>query len=221
MKGDKFIIEQGHIDAAEQLTGLLLLEIEKSQGKFIVTIGGESGSGKSEIAVSLSKLLSEKGIENVILHQDDYFVYPPKTNAKMRKRDGAHIGPSEVRLDLLDQNLRDIINGKKEIEKPLVIFDEDQIDQETIEVDSIKVVIVDGGYTTLLKNVHRRVFIERDYKDTQHIRKRRAREEQGRFLEKILKKEHEIIANHREQADIIITKDYGVRKNGKRPQNQD
>ncbi|MFP3975643.1 MAG: hypothetical protein ACLFVK_05410, partial [Dehalococcoidia bacterium] len=133
----------------------------------------------------------------------------------------AHIGPSEVRLDLLDQNLRDIINGKKEIEKPLVIFDEDQIDQETIEVDSIKVVIVDGGYTTLLKNVHRRVFIERDYKDTQHIRKRRAREEQGRFLEKILKKEHEIIANHREQADIIITKDYGVRKNGKRPQNQD
>ncbi len=63
MKGDKFIIEQGYIDAAEQLAGLLLPEIERSQNTFIVTIGGESGSGKSEIAISLSKFLSERGSE--------------------------------------------------------------------------------------------------------------------------------------------------------------
>ncbi len=35
MKGDKFIIEQGYIDAAEQLAGLLLPEIERSQNTFM------------------------------------------------------------------------------------------------------------------------------------------------------------------------------------------
>lgn len=216
MKGDKFVIEQAHIDVADRLLELLLPEIESGQGIFVVSIGAESGSGKSEIAIAFSQLLSEKNIESVVLHQDDYFVYPPKTNAKMRKRDGEHVGPSEVRLDLLDQNLRDIIDGKEEIGKPLVIFDEDRVGQETIQVDGIKVVIVDGGYTTLLRNVHRRVFIDRTYKDTQQMRKRRAREEQGEFLENILEKEHEIIASHRHQADIIVSRDYKVKKNSKR-----
>lgn len=216
MKGDKLLIEQKHIDASEKLSELLLPEIERSQGKFIVTIGGESGSGKTEIAVSLSKVLSERGMGNIILHQDDYFVYPPKTNAEMRRRNESRAGPSEIRLDFLDQNLQDIMDGKKEIKKPLVIFDEDRIDQETIQIDNIKVVIVDGSYTTILKNAHRRAFIEGDYKDTEQIRKRRAREKQDRFLEKILKREHELIAPHRDQADIIITRDYRVRRNGER-----
>ena len=213
MKGDKLVIHQGHRKAAGGIMKLLLPQIVKTPSKFIITIGGESGSGKSKIAMVLSKLLSEKGIKSIILQQDDYFVYPPKTNAKMRRKNIGHVGLSEVRLALLDENLNDIMEGKSKIEKPLVIFDEDRITKETVKLEAIKTVIVDGTYTTILKNVHQRIFIDHTYVDTREIRKRRAREEQDEFLEKILEIEHRIISSHKPRADIIVTNDYEVRKN--------
>ena len=212
MKGDKLIIQEEHVKAARRIRNLLCPQIIKALNKFIITIAGESGSGKSEIAAVLSELLSEKGLKSITLEQDDYFVYPPKTNAKMRRKDTGHVGLSEVNLGLLDQNLQDIMEGKSEIEKPLVIFDEDRIVTETVRLEGIKVVIVEGTYTSILKNVHRRIFIDRTYVDTREIRKRRAREKQDEFLEKILEVEHKIISSHQPQADIIVTNNYEVRE---------
>jgi len=213
MRGDKLVILEVHVKAARQLAELLLPQIEESRKKFIITIAGESGSGKSEIAKVLFDLFAEKDIETIILQQDDYFVYPPKTNSEMRKKDIGHVGLSEVRLSLLDQNLRDIIDGKNLIEKPLVIFEKDRIDSETLNFDGVKVIIVEGTYTTTLKNIDRHVFINRTYEDTRESRIMRAREEQDDFLERILKIEHEIISSHKSQADIIITKKYNAEKN--------
>ena len=212
MKGDKLVIQEGHVNAARHIMKLLLPQIRKAQSKFVITIAGESGSGKSEIAAALSEFLSEKGIKSAIIQQDDYFVYPPKTNAKMRRKDISHVGLSEVRLAVLDQNLRDIIEGENEINKPLVIFNEDLITKETVKLEGIKAIIVDGTYTTILKNVHQRIFIDRTYVDTINTRKCRAREEQDEFLEKILQIEHKIISSHKPQADIIVTNNYAVKK---------
>jgi uridine kinase len=212
MKGDKLVIQEEHLKAARDVADLFLPQIVKVQGKFIITIAGESGSGKSEIAAALSDFLAERGIKSIILQQDDYFVYPPKTNAKMRREDIQHVGPSEVRLDALDQNLHDIMVGKGEIEKPLVIFDDDLTTTERVKLGGIKVIIVEGTYTTLLKNVHQRIFIDRTYVDTSEIRKLRAREEQDEFLERILETEHKIISSHKSQADIILGTDYEMRQ---------
>ena len=210
MKGDKLIIEEHHFKAARQLTDLLLPQIMKIQSKFIATIAGESGSGKSEIAAALSTLLLENNEISTILQQDDYFVYPPKTNSDIRRKNISHVGLSEVRLDLLDRNLKDIIDGKDEIEKPLVIFDEDRIATEVIRLKTVKVIIVEGTFTTVLDNAHRHVFIDRTYIDTRESRKKRAREKQDKYLEKILEIEHRIISCHKSMADIIITADYEV-----------
>jgi len=215
MKGDKLVIQEGHVKAAQHIIQLLLPQIRETQSKFVITIAGESGSGKSEIAAALSEFLSENGIKNAIIQQDDYFVYPPKTNAKMRRKDISHVGLSEVRLAVLDQNLSDIIEGGNEINKPLVIFDEDLIIKETVKLEGIKAIIVDGTYTTILKNVHQRIFIDRTYVDTINTRKCRAREEQDEFLEKILQIEHRIISSHKPQADIIVTNNYAVKKGRK------
>lgn len=212
MKGDKLVIRDEHRKAARLIAELLLPEINETEGKFIVTIAGESGAGKSEIAAVLSDLLTEKGIESVILQQDDYFAYPPKTNARMRRKNIDHVGLSEVHLDLLDQHLKDIVEGETSIEKPLVIFAEDRIDKETLKLEGIKVVIAEGTYTTLLENVHQHIFIDRDYNDTREARQRRAREEQDEFLERILEIEHKIISSHKPRADIIVTNDYDVRR---------
>ena len=213
MKGDKLFIQEEHVRAARQVMSLLLPQITSTQSKFIAAIAGESGSGKSEVAAALAELLSEKGLTSIVLQQDDYFVYPPKTNAGMRQKDIRHVGLSEVRLALLDQNLEDIVAGKNEIEKPLVVFDEDRITAERVKLEEIKAVIVEGTYTTMLKNVNQRVFIDRVYVDTREARKRRSREDQDELLERILEIEHGIISSHKPQADIIITKDYEVRKN--------
>jgi len=213
MRGDKLVIHEGHRRASRQIMPLLLPQIEKARKAFIITIAGESGSGKSEIAAVLSESLLEEGIKSLILQQDDYFVYPPKTNTRKRTEDISHVGMSEVHLALLDRNLKDIKEGKSELVKPLVIFEEDRITQETVKLEGIKAVIVEGTYTTTLKNVHRRTFIDRTYTDTRAARKRRLREQQDDFLEKILEIEHKIISSHKPRADIIVTKNYEVEKN--------
>jgi uridine kinase len=214
MIGDKLIIKDEHIKAGERVMDLVLPLIRNFSEKYIITIAGESGAGKSEVAAVLSDKLLQKGIKSAILQQDDYFVYPPYTNDRMRRKDIKHVGPkTEVRLDLLDQNLQDFSDGKKEIEKPLVIYKEDRITSEKIKMAGIDVVIVEGTYTTILKNVHTRVFIDRTYLDTRAARVERAREDQDDFLEKVLKIEHEIISSHKSKADIVLTKNYDVEAN--------
>ena len=210
MKGDKLIIHEGHLRAAKQISKIILPEIFKTENKFIITIAGESGSGKSEIAESLSQLLSEKNIKSFIFQQDDYFIYPPKTNAEMRRKNINNVGLSEVNLALLDQHLKSILQKKDEIDKPLVIFDEDRISDEIINLNDIQVIMVEGTYTTTLQNVNKHIFIDQTYIDTRESREKRAREEQDEFLEKILKIEHKIISSHKSKADIIITRNYEV-----------
>ena len=57
MKGDKLVIQEGHVKAARQIMKLLLPQIGKNQSNFVITIAGESGSGKSEIAAALADFL--------------------------------------------------------------------------------------------------------------------------------------------------------------------
>ncbi|MGM0530164.1 MAG: hypothetical protein ACQER7_02295 [Bacteroidota bacterium] len=211
MRGDKLVIKEHHIRAAKQVAEVVLPEIKKTDGRYAITISGESGSGKSETAESLKQELDKQGIKSFIFQQDDYFHYPPKSNAKMREKDINHVGTSEVKLDLLDQNIKDAIEGKNKIEKPLVFFEEDKIEKETVNLEGIKVIIAEGTYTTALNNVHKRVFIARNYFDTKDTRAERSREKQDEFLEKILKIEHEIIIKQSEKADLIISKDYELK----------
>lgn len=212
MRGDKLIIQEEHIRAAEDIMKLILPRILRMQSRFIISIAGESGTGKSEIAEVLSELLSKEGIRSIIIQQDDYFVYPPRTNDTMRRKDIRHVGLPEVRLTLLDENLRDIKEGKSEIEKPLVIYDDDLITEEELKLAGIGVTIVEGTYTTLLENVDQHIFIDRTFVDTREARRRRGREEQDEYLEKVLSIEHTIISLHKARADIIVTKNYEARE---------
>ena len=134
MRGDKLVIKDHHVKSAKMVAEVVVPEIKNlTGGRYAITIAGESGSGKSETAETLRQELEKHDIHAFILQQDDYFHYPPKTNAQMREKDINHVGTSEVRLDLLDQNIKDAIEGKDTIEKPLVYFDEDKIEKMIIE----------------------------------------------------------------------------------------
>ncbi len=210
MKGDILILDDNHRKAAKQVVGLILDDIKIATNRFVLTVAGESGAGKSEVAASIAQILEENNIKCYIFGQDDYFKLPPKTNERKRKSDISWVGIQEVKLDLLDENLNDALEGKAIVTKPLVDFNADKIEEEKVDLSEFNMLIAEGTYTTLLKNVNCRIFIDRNKMDTIESRKRRARENQDEFLDKILTIEHEIISRHKQLADIIISKEWNA-----------
>ncbi len=212
MRGDTIIIEAHHRKAAEAIIPLILPEIEASPGRYTISVAGESGSGKSETATAIAEALAEHGISSAIFQQDDYFVYPPKTNDSTRRKDIGWVGPQEVRLDLLDGHLQAFLADAESIEKPLVVYETDTITSEEIAVKNVRVAIAEGTYTSLLDKVGTRIFIDRDFSETRAHREKRKRDksELDQFIDEVLIIEHDTISLHKSRADIVINADYSV-----------
>jgi uridine kinase len=213
LKGDVVIVEEHHIQAAQGILPEIIQSIKSKETRYIISVAGESGSGKSETGQALANELEKSGIKAVVLGQDDYFVLPPKSNDAKRREDPSWLGPHlEVRLDFLEGNIKDAIAGADQIQKPLIDYHSNSIEEEQIDLREVKVIIAEGTYTSLLKHVDTRIFIARNRLDTlEHRKKRNRGDEVGDpFIENILKTEHKIIAGHRQLADFVITKDYDV-----------
>lgn len=205
MLGDKLVITPYHRQAAALIFPRLRELAQASSRPVTVSVAGESGCGKSETAAVLAEMCEEAGYPALILQQDDYFHYPPHTNAARREEDIEWVGTREVDLDTLDRNLALIREGRAQtLEKPLVIFDEDRVTREEVDISGVRVAVAEGTYTTLLRNLDLRAFIDRDYRQTKKARLTRSRDPATEFLEQVLAREHALIAPHREQADIVI-----------------
>jgi uridine kinase len=205
MIGDKLVITDYHRDAARQILPAIRQRLAAGTSCVTVSIAGESGSGKSEIANCVAGELEADGRNCLILCQDDYFRLPPKSNHQRRKADIAWVGLGEVRLDLMEANVFSLKrHPDKPVCKPLVKFEEDEITCEIIERGIRDVVIVEGCYTTLVGSVDIRVFIDRNYQQTRRSRKLRARDPHEGFLERVLAIEHQEISSHKNRADIVI-----------------
>ncbi|MDJ0925084.1 MAG: zeta toxin family protein [Acidimicrobiia bacterium] len=210
MKGDIILVGEEHQRAADQIISRLLDEIAACERRYTMTVAGESGSGKSETGKALADELAARGVEAVVLQQDDYYVLPPKFNDAARRANFAWVGTSEVRLDLLDEHLAQARAGAASITKPLVVYADNQITEETVSLEGVEAVIAEGVYTSLCEQVDRRVFITRNRLETMEHRMKRGREGFDPFIENVLEAEHEIISQHRTRADIIISRDYDV-----------
>jgi uridine kinase len=213
MKGDILLLQKYHRRAASEIVPHIIDRIRGSRTRYIITVAGESGSGKSETGRAIADELEKFGIKSVLLGQDDYFILPPRSNDQKRREDPEWLGPHvEVRLDVMEQNLVDAVQGKREITKPLVDYDSNTIGEETINLDGIKVLIAEGTYTSLLKHVDTRIFIARNWIDTLEHRQTRNRgnEVGDPFIEQVLSIEHKIIAGHKQLADFLITKDFDI-----------
>ena len=210
MRGDSIVIEPHHRRAAQGIAPFLRQALDGTQRRIGVTIAGESGSGKSETAAALAEILAEYGIGSVIFQQDDYFVLPPKSNDRARRDDIDWVGPKEVKLDLMDEHLRAFLEGAEAIGKPLVIYEDDSVTTEIMEIGGARIAIAEGTYTTLLDSATHRVFIDRDYTQTRKHREKRNRDasELDSFIDQVLEIEHGIISPHKARANIIVDADY-------------
>jgi uridine kinase len=210
VKGDIIIVEEHHRAAGRVIAERLAPQILERGRRTTITVAGESGSGKSETATAIAEELVPHGITAAILQQDDYFIHPPRTNDRTRRANICWVGPTEVQLDLLDEHLAAAKTGAGELTKPLVIYEEDRVVEETIDISDARVVIAEGTYTSLLENVDTRVFIARNRLETMAHRQKRGREQFDPFIEEVLTIEHEIISKHVERADVVISRDYEV-----------
>ena len=210
MEGDIILVGDEHKNAAEQIIDRLYDEIVATDRRYTITVAGESGSGKSETGQALADALGERGVKAVVLQQDDYYVLPPEFNDAARRANFAWVGTTEVKIALLDEHLGAAQAGAATIEKPLVIYADNQITTEAIDLEGVEAVIAEGVYTSLCDNVDRRVFIARNRLETMAHRQKRGREKYDPSIERVLETEHEIISQHRPRADVIITRDYDV-----------
>ena len=213
MRGDKLVILAEHRRAAGEIAARLIPAIEEKTRRYIITVAGESGCGKSETGRAIADELEESAIQSLVLGQDDYFVLPPKSNDLKRRADPEWLGPHvEVKLDVLEHNLIDAIEGATTITKPLIDYEANALEEEIIGLDGIRVLIAEGTYTSLLRHVDTRIFICRNWLDTaeHRLRRRRGTEAKDPFIEQVLRAEHKIIAGHRQLADVLITEDYDV-----------
>ncbi len=207
MKGDIVLINEHHIHEARTIISQIIDRIKSKPTRFVITVAGESGSGKSEIGISIANELEKLKIKSVVLGQDDYFYLPPKSNSAKRRENSDWLGPHiEINFAVFEKNLIDAVQGYSEIKKPVVDYDANTIDSETISLDGVKVIIAEGTYTSLLKHVDVKVFISRNWLSTLKDRKKRNRgnEVDDVFTERILATEHKIIAGHKHLADFII-----------------
>ncbi len=214
MKGDIILVEEHHRKAAAAIVPAIIEKVRTKSGRYVISVAGESGAGKSETAKAISDELSKLEVRSVILGQDDYFVLPPRSNDARRRADPEWLGPHvEVNLDLMGSNLREAAGGAAVLVKPLIDYDNDRAGEEKINLADVAVLIAEGTYTSLLRHVDTRVFIARSRRDTleHRVKRNRGGEARDPFVEQVLAREHMIIAGHRQLADFVITKDYDVR----------
>ena len=202
-----------HERASKQVVLEIIEKIRNKEQRYVITLAGESGCGKTETGKALVSELAKHGVGSLVLGQDNYFFLPPLANDAQRKADPAWLGPrKEVNLELMEKNLKEAIEGANSINIPHIHYHSNVEETRKADLTDIKVIIAEGTYVSLLKHVDTKIFIDADYHDTLKFRKLRNRgnEVHDSFVEGILETEHKIIAGHVFLADFIITKDCEV-----------
>jgi uridine kinase len=177
----------------------------------VIAVAGESGSGKSTTATGLGSALGAAGIPAIVVHQDNYFIRPPRTNHEHRVRDLRNVGPHEVNLDLLQSHVDAFIAGASSVEAPVVDYPGNRFVTQRLDFSQAAALIVEGTYVFRLQGIGVRVFLEATHEDTRERRRIRNRDIDAPVIDQILAIEHEIIAEQAKQADIVIDRDFGVR----------
>lgn len=184
------------------------LGLDRRSGRLVVGVAGESGSGKSVIATSLARELTALGRRPCVLHQDDYFIRPPRTNHDFRMADiPARTGPHEVRLDLVATHI-DAFRAGQPVDAPVVNYPLNRFDSHRLDFATSDALIVEGTYVLQLDGLDARVFLTATHEDTAERRRARNRDVDDPRIAQVLGIEHALIAPQAAHADILIDRHF-------------
>ena len=209
MIGDKLTYYSSYKD----ITNFVISELRDNlinNNRICISVGGESGCGKTSLAYALQKDIEKNtGLRGFLFHLDDYFKLPPTDNHNNRLENIKNVGVNEVKTDMLDTHILDFKKGIFVI-KPLVIYEENIIITEPVNSGEFDFCVVEGTYVSTLTPPDYKIFIETTYLDTRKSRIKRGRDPINDFNEQILEIEHRIIKPHYKFANVIIDKDLNI-----------
>ena len=205
MIGDKIIIREKDIKNARYLLPKIL-ELPK---RSIITIGGGSGTSKSELAVCIQEQLYENSITSLRISLDDYYKTHFNNRNEQREKQGIEntVGVNEINwikvMAIIDRYKR-----KKKIQLQEVNKYTNSYVYETLESAGIDYLIIEGLYANFLKLYEASnlaVHLKGSPRQTLAFRKRRAKEdEENEFRRRIVEAEYKVVLKLRKYANVIL-----------------
>jgi len=98
----------------------------------------------------------------------------------------------------MEKHILEAKNGVTKLNVPHIEYEGNKNSIQITNIESIQVIIIEGTYASLLRNVDTKIFIDENYQETLEFRKIRNRgnEVDDPFVEMILETEHKIIVGH-------------------------
>lgn len=152
---DKLRITEGHENAACGLAQIIhkALKINK---KIIFAIGGESGTGKSEVAYLVEEALNKIGIPTVAWSFDNAYITPHTIREEKRAEDyEKNVGVIEMNRPLIEEVIC-CFEQEKPVTVPVITINGNgsrPVKEITLEMAGKKVLIFDGLYAALIGQV--------------------------------------------------------------------
>ncbi|MBC7894136.1 MAG: hypothetical protein H7066_01925 [Cytophagaceae bacterium] len=196
-------------DVGRDLLPHLLARFDPAR-RTVIGIAGESGSGKSVTSTGLARTLDASGWPTVVLHLDNYFVRPPRTNHEHRLLDLANVGPHEVDLARLEGDVAAFRAGAAGVRAPVVDYPGNRFVEEVISFAGSQVLIVEGTWALHLGDLDVRILLDATHEDTLERRRERNRDIDAPIMRDILAIEHTLVAPMRAKADIVIDRHFAI-----------
>jgi hypothetical protein len=186
--GDVLKINESHRKRANRLFTWLRERYPDLNQKLVLSVGGPSGSGKSEIGALITALYQQAGVPALLVPCDNYPIRAPKFNDAHRRELfdtqgkealAAYLGSEdEILFSRLGEISRDFLAGSE-------IVQTRKIDMQTCEitesiptsVTNVKVLVFEGTWSCRIPGLSESVFLATDFKKTAEHRAKRARVE--------------------------------------------
>jgi len=205
MLGDVLLITDNHKKAAEQL----ISHLDKLPGnKIVLAIGGESGSGKTEIAHEVAIILKSRNTPAKVMHIDNYYLTSPTERTSWRKEHGLEsIGFTEYDWNGINRNINEFRENAEQVTMPCIDLLTDQEDLLSTSFKGLKYLVIEGLYA-IQAEADLKVLIDLTYHETIKAQFERGKEEPNEYRWQVLQREHEVIQSIRSRADLLVSKDY-------------
>lgn len=213
----KSIFERPKVMDVEETTRIargLAAEIINERPTKIYKIAGESGCGKTTLGKAIVAELEARGKRALLLSQDEFFHLPPRQNHNKRVADFSWIGPQEVDFEGLQQCLEKATDGETQVLRvPVMNWERDEKQWTEVAVGELDAIVIEGTYVlNRVQDDETAVFFQHTFEDTREARIARNREVVDAFIQRVLEREHELIAPQGAHAHFSITKDYRLQK---------
>lgn len=217
---DKLRITAGHESAANELVQIIHRAL-KANEKVIFAAGGESGTGKSEVAYLVGESLNDQRIPTIEWSFDNAYVTSPAVREQTRAQDyDNNVGLNEMNKARIEEVMSSFEHDKP-VTVPVIIINEDgsrPVKQITLEMEGKKVLIFDGLYAALIgqistsENKIARVIAMSEKRFNLAAQRERGKEEVNEHRMKVLERECLAVRSLWPYVTHKISKDWKVSK---------